>query len=67
MATTHYIIILEQLLQKLQQKLLKEQLVLKQLKGAFELLQQEQKIYELKVKISSTQTYLQQLQEKAKF
>ncbi|BDS12370.1 hypothetical protein AsAng_0030910 [Aureispira anguillae] len=66
MANQHYIIILQQLHQKLLQKLQKEQLLLTtiQSNSNLERLNQEQKIYDLKIKISSTKTYMQQLQNR---
>jgi hypothetical protein len=67
MPRKNYISILDQLLQKLQRKLKKEQLLLEQFKAEYnplKRLNQEQQVCLIQFKIKNTQCYLEQLNSK---
>lgn len=66
MSSKNYSSILQQLLEKLQRKLKKEQLILKQIKAEhnpLKRLNQEQQICLIQAKIKNTTTYLEQLHQ----
>lgn len=66
MARQNYVSILQQLLEKLQQKLKKEQLILEQIKAddnSLKRLNQEQQVCLIQSKIKNTTTYLEQLHQ----
>lgn len=66
MSSKNYSSILEQLLQKLQKKLKKEQLILEQFKAdhnPLKRLNQEQQVCLIQFKITNTKSYLEQLNQ----